>query len=569
MTQPRSIASDSSRTITDSRGQIAHEEHVAHSERLVRKFYAVGDNAWCFVGNGLSNQTFVRGPEGIVAIDSGESVEELRAAIKELRQVASEPIVAVLYTHFHYVQGTAAVFEEATTPQGAALPIWGHSGIDGNRLRAGGIIAPAYLRGLVEQFAIRMPESGPDGVVNVGLGLAFRLADHAPWTNGYISPTNTFETATVLNLAGLEIHVEPAPSDADDSVTYWFPSLGVAVHNLVWPALFNVFAIRGEEYRDPRVMLRGIDHLRSLEPAHIIATHGPPMSGTEEIATRVTRSRDAIQFLWDQTVRWTNRGATSTELAHLVVLPEFYNEDYLTSELYGIVEHHTRQIRSGLFGFFDGDPQQLLPHAPVERSKRFIEAMGGKERVREMAGAALADDLRWALELSGILVAAADSDEPDRLLLSAALRLVGQRTTSANIRNWCITRALDLEGALDMSPYKVHRVFPIQIMQWPIETAIGVLKVFVDPETTDGIDAHVAWNLDGEIAGLHFRNAIACETNGDGASATYVGSREDWGWVISGQGTIDQAVNDGRFSVIGDAAKARNALRCLDHDSFR
>ena len=136
----------------------------------------------------------------------------------------------------------------------------------------------------------------------------------------------------------------------------------------------------------------------------------------------------------------------------------------------------------------DGDPQQLLPHAPVERSKRFIEAMGGKERVRGIAGAALADDLRWALELSGILVAAADSDEADRLLLSAALRLVGQRTTSANIRNWCITRALDLEGALDMSPYKVHRVFPIQIMQWPIETAIGVLKVFVDPET---ISRHV------------------------------------------------------------------------------
>ncbi|MBJ7283336.1 MAG: hypothetical protein JHD40_09565, partial [Acidimicrobiia bacterium] len=50
MTQPTSIASDSSRTITDSRGQIAHEAHVAHSERLVRKFYAVGDNAWCFVG---------------------------------------------------------------------------------------------------------------------------------------------------------------------------------------------------------------------------------------------------------------------------------------------------------------------------------------------------------------------------------------------------------------------------------------------------------------------------------------------------------------------------------------
>ena len=186
-----------------------------------------------------------------------------------------------------------------------------------------------------------------------------------------------------------------------------------------------------------------------------------------------------------------------------------------------------------------------------------------------MAKAALADDLRWALELSGILVAVADSDEADRALLSASLRLVAQRTPSANIRNWCITRALDLEGALDMSPYKVHRVFPIQIMQWPIETAIGVLRVFVDPDSTDGIDTHVAWSLDGEIAGLHFRNAIACETNGVGADATYVGSREAWGWVISGQGTIDEAIEAGKFSVVGNAEQARSALRCLDHASFR
>jgi hypothetical protein len=51
--------------------------------------------------------------------------------------------------------------------------------------------------------------------------------------------------------------VTPAPSDADDSVTIWFPELGVAINNLAWPAMFNVFPIRGEEYRDPRVLLTG------------------------------------------------------------------------------------------------------------------------------------------------------------------------------------------------------------------------------------------------------------------------------------------------------------------------
>lgn len=53
----------------------------------------------------------------------------------------------------------------------------------------------------------------------------------------------------------------------------------LAVNNLVWPALFNVFAMRGGEYRDPRVVLSGLDHLRSLDCAYLLGAHGPPLSG--------------------------------------------------------------------------------------------------------------------------------------------------------------------------------------------------------------------------------------------------------------------------------------------------
>ena len=108
----------------------------------------------------------------------------------------------------------------------------------------------------------------------------------------------------------------PAPSDADDSVTFWFSALGCAVNNLVWPVLFNIFAIRGEEYRYPRIMLTGVDHLLSLNADHLIGAHGMPISCADEILNRVTKYRDSLQFLWDQTVRLTNRGYSSTELAY-------------------------------------------------------------------------------------------------------------------------------------------------------------------------------------------------------------------------------------------------------------
>jgi alkyl sulfatase BDS1-like metallo-beta-lactamase superfamily hydrolase len=102
--------------------------------------------------------------------------------------------------------------------------------------------------------------------------------------------------------------------------------------------------------------------------------------------------RDAIQYLWDQTVRHTNRGLTGPELAHAVRLPDPCDDDHLTGEFYGVTEHHVRQIRSGLFGFFDGDEGQLFPLPPADRAARLIAGFGGADRVRLEARAAIDGD---------------------------------------------------------------------------------------------------------------------------------------------------------------------------------
>jgi alkyl sulfatase BDS1-like metallo-beta-lactamase superfamily hydrolase len=130
------------------------------------------------------------------------------------------------------------------------------------------------------------------------------------------------------------------------------------------------------------------------------------LSGKQEIARRVTAYRDSIQYLWDQTVRWTNRGATGPELAHRIHLPAMYDEDWLTQQHYGLAEHHVRQIRTGLFGFFDGDPVGLLPLDTTDEAERMVSAMGGAEKVRRLCVEALAgtdNDRRWALSLAGRL----------------------------------------------------------------------------------------------------------------------------------------------------------------------
>ena len=558
----RSFEPNGDLSVTLATGQIAHRDHIAQSQRLERKFYTVRPGVWCLVGNGLSNQTFVDAPEGIIAIDTGESIEEMRAAIKELRAVTTRPIVAVLYTHFHYVGGTQAVFEEDPA---AKIPIWGHEKIAFNRLRTTSEIAPAYGRGLVEQFAVTLPFDGVDGVVNVGLGQFYRDPAHAPHTYGFIAPENTFNSSSTIQVAGLDIQVTPAPSDADDSVTYWFDSIKLCVNNLVWPVLFNVFAIRGEEYRDPQVMLRGLDHLLGLHSEHLAGAHGPPISGSDAIRNRVTKYRDSLQFLWDQTVRLTNRGMSSVDLAATIRLPDQCDDDYLTSELYGVAEHHVRQIRSGIFGFFDGHEANLFPLSTQEHADRVIKGFGGKETVRSQArGAIDHDDLRFAIELSSWLAYSTDPSDSDKQLLASALRLVAQRTPAANIRNWCLARARHLDGSLDATRFNTHRINKRQILSGPISSAVSILRVLLEPTRTEGINIHIAFKFSQGTTGLHIRNCVAVPTDGSSATNSISCELAVWADILSGSTTLSQAIAASVLQIDGNKTQVLRALACFD-----
>ena len=548
-------------------GQRAHPDLIEHTARLERRFYTLGEHAWSLVGNGLSNQTFVEGPEGIIAIDTGECVEEMRAALVELRRVTDKPVVACLYTHFHYVNGTRALLEDGAA---TTLPIISHVGVPGNLRRFGGEVGPRYARGLVHQFGVVLPDSGEDGLVNVGLGLHFRSPDHAPYTPGYLPPTTTFEERLEVELAGLRVELTHAPSDADDSVTIWFPELGLAVNNLLWPALFNVFAIRGEEYRDPRILLTGLDHLRALGAQSLAGAHGAPLTSATEIDAALLDYRDAIQFLWDQTVRGANNGLNADEIATTVNLPGRFRRTHFTRQFYGLVEHHVRQIYAGLFGWFDEDDAHLFPLPPAERAARLIEGFGGAEAVRAQVDTALAAaDLRWALELASWLVRVGPANEADCGRLAAALRQIAQSTTSSNVRNWCVTRARTLEGQLDVARFRGHRIRVGEVLAAEPGTYVQVLRVMLDPERAAAVDTRVAWVFeDGVRAGLHVRGGVAVPFEEGEADVALHLSLATWAQIAGGKQSLTAAEESGLVRIEGDRQQLMLALQCFDHPSL-
>ena len=559
-------------TETGPKGQLAHPTTLEHSKRLEKKLYKVGENAWSLIGNGLSNQSFVEGPQGLVCIDTGESIQEMAAALKEVRKETKAPVVACIYTHFHYVGGTQTLIDENKN-----LAIWGHDGIQANLDRFGGEVAPRVTRGLAHQFATSMPQEGPDGIVNLGLGNFFRNPEHAPFTNGYIPPKHTFVEPTKAKIAGLKVEFFPAPSDATDSITIWFPDLKLAINNLLWPVLFNVFAIRGEEYRDPRIMMKGLDQLAELEAENLIGAHGPPFSGQEEIKKIIINYRDTLQFLWDQTVRCANKGLTLNEAIGTIKLPIHFQEHYTTQQLYGVVEHHVRQIYSGLFGWFDEDEANLFPIPSPERSRRLIAGFGGIEKVRTIIDDALQkDDFRWAIELSSWLVRSelndqgiADAGEPeDRKRLATALRGIAYSTSAANIRNWCITRALELDQSLNLSRFRSHRFNKRELERRKASNSLKLLRVLLVPEIASEIDMNIKISFDdGETVIYSIRNSIALINKLKDSDFSISLNKNSWFDVLCGKKTLSELMLE-KTTVTNHEKEIKKFFSCFDLPSL-
>lgn len=562
---PASFGADESVIATGRRGQLAHGRQFEHLARLERRLYEVTEGVWCLVGNGLSNQTFVEGPAGLVVIDTGESVEEMTEALREIRVHTSAKVVAVIYTHFHYCNGTRAVFDES----GGSVPVWAHEGVESN-IRSRSIeLAPVAGRGLVHQFSMLLPDDGPDGLTQVGLGLEYRRREHAPFTRGFVPPSETVTGPTTTTLAGLRVDLVPAPSDADDNLNVFFPELGLCVNNLAWPALFNVFAIRGEPYRDPQVLLTGFDGILDSAPEYLVCAHGPPLSGRQAVAEAVTDARDAIQFLWDQTVRGVNRGLTHGELIEFVQLPAHFDSSYLTQQNYGLAEHHVRQICTGLVGWFDGFEASLFPLPTGERCRRLVEGFGGREKVAVLAQEALlADDLRWALELATWPVRADGGTNEERQMLASVLRAIGQRTTSANVRGWCLTRSHDLEGLLDLDRYRVHRLGHSQVLATDPNVIIAGLRVLVDPRRAEGMDDHVRFRVGSgaevRVCGLRMRNLVAVPTDGSGAEMELAMTHDVLADLLSGRRSLDELLADSSLTSSGDTERVERFFACFD-----
>ncbi len=425
-----------------------HPELKKHSERFVKKVYKIADNVYSAVGWNLTSVVMIEGTDGIILVDAGLSPKSSREMMKEFRKITAKPVVALIYSHFHHdhIDGVKGLIKEERVESGE-IAIYTHS---------------TLMNLLVDESQILGPILG----VRAGYSFGFFLkgddikdmnSGHGPLAVGgrpgsFIAPTHLIDDLLRVTIAGVDLEIMHVPSEADDELAVYLPANRVLIDTEViqGPTFPNMHSLRGTKFRDPVQWVRSIDQLRRLHALHLVPTHGQPVSGEKKVEEVLRMTRDGIQYVHDQTVRYMNKGLTPDELVEVVKLPPhlFDYKPYLR-QYYGTVKQAVRQVYVGYLGWYEGDPVALDPVPAKEKARRLVKMMGGRGAVLEAAFAAYEkSDYQWAAELSTFLIRINNEDLKAKEIKAASFRQLGYANMNINWRNWYLTSALELEGKL-------------------------------------------------------------------------------------------------------------------------
>jgi alkyl sulfatase BDS1-like metallo-beta-lactamase superfamily hydrolase len=109
----------------------------------------------------------------------------------------------------------------------------------------------------------------------------------------------------------------------------------------------------------------------------LLPSHGLAIVGKEKVKQAVTRYRDAIQYVHDETVKGMNEGKDVFALMRDVKLPPELD----VGETYGKVSWSVRGIYEGYVGWFDMNPATMFARSPNVADAELAELAGGAEPV--------------------------------------------------------------------------------------------------------------------------------------------------------------------------------------------
>ena len=402
---------------------------------LERTRTEVAPGVHVFVGYGTSVFSIIRGTDGYILVDTGDSLPGAALALQEIKQLTPLPLKAIILTHSHPDhRGGASVFLEG---QGD-VPIWGCANFGCEQAGFKGLEHISALRG-GRQFGKNIPDEQY---------LPNRLLPRMPegGTPGPLATPTVFlsEAQHTLHVAGVELELHTAPGETLDHLHVWLPKARVIFSgDAMYRSFPNLYPIRGAGFRDVAGWAASVRRLMQFNPSVVVMGHTEPAVGAEAM-TMLARYSEALEYVYTETLKGMDAGHTPDELAASLQLPEHLRGEPYLGEYYGCVPWAVRSIFSGLLGWFDGNPSTLVPLAPTEEAERMAQLAGGPNALVAAAKNALHNaDYRWAAQLADYALRLEDTREC-KLLKAEALEGLSTLILPITGKNYLLSCAIAL-----------------------------------------------------------------------------------------------------------------------------
>jgi len=398
-------------------------------------------NDFIYLSEGLSNSYLINTPEGRVVINTGMGFEA-PVHKRNFDAVADSPVRYILLTqgHVDHVGGVDLLREEGTQ-------IVAHANnephqADDTRISAFRASRSAFA------FADAIARAWTYIQEHVGGGIS---AQSRP------TPDITFDDRYELELGGVRMDLLSTPGgETTDSMVVWLPDHEVCFCGNLFSALFghfpNLVTVRGDRYREAPRFIESLERVLALEPKLLLTGHHGPVVGKETIREELTRLRDAVRYVHDETVRGMNHGKDIHTLMREIQLPP----ELEVGEGYGKVSWSVRAIWETYAGWFHhSSTTELYPVPAKSVHGDLVELAGGADAVAQRAKDKLfAGEPLEAIHLAEVALTAAPMSTAALEAMVAAHEQLERESENFWLTQWLRKQLADHRSTLEAAKAK-------------------------------------------------------------------------------------------------------------------
>ncbi|HET7408485.1 MAG TPA: alkyl sulfatase dimerization domain-containing protein [Mycobacteriales bacterium] len=357
---------------------IAHVEHPVHPV-ADRQADEIADGVLYM--KSIAAATTLDTGDGLVMLDTGSQLDSDLVFEQARDWRPDAPLAAAVYSHHHvdHVFGTLRFDAEATDRGWPRPQVYAHAGVPAHFDR--------YLRTLGWNSAINQRQ--------------FALPiDRFRWPDAYRYPDVTYDDRLSFHRGDLTFELRHARGETDDATWTWVPE-----KRLLHPGDLFIYAVpnAGNPQKVQRYLsdwAAALREMAGLGAELMVSGHGLPVFGADRIHAALTDTAELLDAIESQTLALMNQGKPLDEVLHAVEVPAHLRDKPYLRPVYDHPQFLVRNVWRRYGGWYDGEPDNLLPAPRRQQAAEWVALAGGVEavlsRARDLADAG---DARMACHL--------------------------------------------------------------------------------------------------------------------------------------------------------------------------